>query len=149
MRKVISVRRVSKTPLHHVPDETAVRTCSRRVQPKPRSASLKEIKELPLGDAGLHGHIGQFLAEVHDLIHPAEIEQDTGLGDRNARSIASILTSADRVDSNAELICDTKAFLNLEAVSRTKNGRDGLRGGERCSFCTRQAGGVYDLSLIH
>ena len=100
--------------------------------------------KLPLRDPGLDGHIGQFFAEVYDLIHPAQIKQDAGLGDGNPRSIASILAGADGVDGNSKLICDAQAFLNLAAVSGAKDGRDGLRGRERCSFCTRQTGGVYD-----
>lgn len=100
--------------------------------------------ELPLGNAGFHGHIGQLFAEIDDLIHPPEIEQDAGTGHGNSRSIASILAGANRVDGNSKLICNAKAILNLAAVSRTKNGRDGLRGSERCSFCSRQAGRIYD-----
>ena len=36
--------------------------------------------KLPLRDAGLDGHIGQFFVEIYDLIHPAKIEQDAGAG---------------------------------------------------------------------
>jgi hypothetical protein len=103
--------------------------------------------ELSLRDAGFYRYIGQVLVEINNLIHAPEIEQDAGVGHGNARSVASIFPGADRIDSDSKLVCDAQAFLNLAAGSWTENRSDGLRSGERGSFCSRQSGSIYQCKI--
>ena len=75
--------------------------------------------KLPLGDARLDRHIGEFFAEIHDPIQPAKIEQDAGSGHGNARSIAPILTCTYRVERDSKLVGNAQTCLDLSYIGRT------------------------------
>src|SRR5690348_3846652 len=97
MREVISVRRVPKTALHGVADQTAIGAGTGCVHPQARLALLQKLMQSRLRNTWLHRHISQFFAEVDNPIQTAEIKNRAAIHRRNARAVTPIFSTTYRV----------------------------------------------------
>jgi len=132
--KVIPIRSVAKPSLNGVADQTGIRARAAGIHPELRIVLFQESIELTLGDPGLNRHVGEFLTEVEDSVHPAEVEDRAAATHWDTRTIAPILAPAHDIKRNGKPVRDAKTFLNLFATAGPQDGGHRLRSTERRSL---------------
>src|SRR3954469_14072858 len=103
---MVAIGRMTESPLHHIADEAAIRTGSGGIHPQARAAILKKLEQLTLCHARFNGHIGEFFVEVHDTVHPAEVDNDVCVARGHARSIAPVFAAAYGIYRDPKMIGD-------------------------------------------
>ena len=143
MGEMVAIGRVAEAPLDGVSDEAGLGAGTGCIHPEPRPLLLQECIQLFLRDPRLQGDVGQFLVEIEDPVHAAQVEHDRATRNRDTGPVSPILAGTNGIDRNPKAIGHAKTLPHFGSIGGTNDGGDaapGLKGGG-FGFAERGRGG--------
>ena len=80
---MVAERSVAETALHCITENAAFGRGTGGIHPKATALGLQKIVKLLLGDARFEDNEAEIVVVFQDPIHPAEVEEQAVVGERN------------------------------------------------------------------